>query len=438
MSGRRRPRVLYLAFYFPPTRASGVFRARATANHLAAAGWDVTVATAPREFFTRFIDSVDLSLEATVDPRVRVVRPRMGFYRWESDIRRYGWFRGTFPSLAAKLHRWQTEQIFPEPYATWLPHLVAGAVADHVRRPYDLVVATGNPFASFAAAWALHRALHVPYVLDYRDAWTFNQFTEEVRYPAGHSAWRWEERVLGEAAEVAFVNDGMRGWHAERYPAAASRMTVVANGWEPEILGDLTAPEPAAGRPLRVGYVGTVTDAMPVEELLEGWRRARRDPLLHDATLHVHGHLGFFPRHVPSLLGRMALHDGIGVSYEGPVEKARVGEVYSALDVLLLWLPGSRYVTSGKVFEYMATGRPIVSVHHPGIAAVEVLEGYPGWVPNRSLAPADVAEALVGGARLAQDQDPERVRASRGYAEGWTREAVLTPFERRLRTLAHG
>ena len=32
-----RPRILYLSFYFPPSRASGVFRARATANHLAAA-----------------------------------------------------------------------------------------------------------------------------------------------------------------------------------------------------------------------------------------------------------------------------------------------------------------------------------------------------------------------------------------------------------------
>jgi len=28
----RRPRILYLSFYFPPSRASGVYRARATAN----------------------------------------------------------------------------------------------------------------------------------------------------------------------------------------------------------------------------------------------------------------------------------------------------------------------------------------------------------------------------------------------------------------------
>jgi hypothetical protein len=33
----RRPRLLYLAFYFPPSLAGGVYRSRATANHFAGA-----------------------------------------------------------------------------------------------------------------------------------------------------------------------------------------------------------------------------------------------------------------------------------------------------------------------------------------------------------------------------------------------------------------
>ncbi|MCP9967991.1 hypothetical protein [Actinomadura madurae] len=46
MTGHR-PRLLYLAFYFPPSRASGVYRPRATANRLTELGWDVTVFAAP-------------------------------------------------------------------------------------------------------------------------------------------------------------------------------------------------------------------------------------------------------------------------------------------------------------------------------------------------------------------------------------------------------
>src|SRR3954471_3789620 len=87
----RPPRALYLSFYFPPSRASGVFRARATANHLAQAGWDVTVYAGPREFFTDHLGgAADDTLEATVDPAVRVLRPAMNTYPWQTDVRRFG------------------------------------------------------------------------------------------------------------------------------------------------------------------------------------------------------------------------------------------------------------------------------------------------------------------------------------------------------------
>ena len=29
-----------------------------------------------------------------------------------------------------------------------------------------------------------------------------------------------------------FVNEALRGWHADRYPEAADRMMVVPNGWD--------------------------------------------------------------------------------------------------------------------------------------------------------------------------------------------------------------
>ncbi len=432
----RRPRVLYLAFYFPPSRASGVFRARATANHLAENGWDVTVHTAPREFFEDYLHAVDDSLEDTLDPRLRVVRPRMGYAHWETDIRRFGRFRATFPSLDATLRRKRSDLSFPEPYSTWIPSVLVHAAAAHARRPYDLVVATGNPFASFAAAWMLHRALRIPYVVDYRDAWTFNQFTEEVRYPEGHRAWRWEQRVLAGAAETTFVNDGMRGWYADRYPQDADRMTVVPNGWEPEILGTAEPGGAPASRPLRFGYVGTITEAMPTEPLFEGWRLARQQPGLQDARLELYGHLGFFPRQREALRAQLPTGEGTGVHFHGPVPKAGVGRVYAGLDVLLLWLPGARYVTSGKVFEYMATGKPVVSVHRPDLAAADVLRGYPLWSANASLEPHDVADALVASGRAALDRTPEQADAAVAHAQGYTRAAVLAPFEQRLRRIA--
>jgi glycosyltransferase involved in cell wall biosynthesis len=435
---KRSPRVLYLAFFFPPSRSSGVYRARATANHLARSGWDVTVYTAPREFFTRYIGSTDPSLEESVEPGIRVERPGMGYFRWERDIRRYGRFRANMPVVANAGYNWFQKHFFPEHYASWIPRVLSRALRAHARRRFDVVVATGNPFAAFAAAWWFRKLTGVPYVIDYRDSWTFNQITEESKFPDGHPAWRWERRAVEGAAMSVFVNEGLRGWHAARYPAAADRMTVVTNGWEPELLGRAAYPGPATGRPLRFGYVGTVTEQMPLRELFDGWRAARRHPELADATLSIYGHLGFFRQATDSLRDRIPLDEGIGVEYRGPLDKARIGDAYAELDVLLFCVPGARYVTSGKIFEYMAAGRPIVSVHAPGIAAADVLAGHPLWFGIDRLDAAAVANAMVAAGKAARDLSEADFAAALAHAERYTRDATLAPFEAALRRRLRG
>ncbi|HEY6595291.1 MAG TPA: glycosyltransferase [Asanoa sp.] len=432
----RKPRILYLSFFFPPSRASGVFRGRATANHLAQAGWDVTVVTAPREFFERHLGAaVDETLEATVDPRVRVVRPPMNFRNWDRDVRQFGFWRTNFPTVSDRIYAQTQKRIFPEHYLSWIPGVLRATARLHARHRFDVILATGNPFVSFAAAWFLGKALRRPYVVDYRDAWIFNQFTETITFPEGSPARSWEDRVLRDAAEIVFVNNGMRQWHAERYPFAADRMTVVPNGWEPEILTRPAYRPADPDRPLRFGYLGTVTPYMPLAELFAGWRRARDHPLVADAELDIHGHLGFFPHQVDLIRQRLPLHDGIGVRYLGPFGKADAAKVYAEMDGLVFCVPGARYVTTGKVFEYMASGKPIVSVHRPDIAAAEVLTGYPLWFAGSRLHADSVAESFIAAAKAARDVDKASHEAALSHADKYTRDATLSPWETRLRAL---
>jgi glycosyltransferase involved in cell wall biosynthesis len=429
--------VLYLSFYFPPSRASGVFRARATANHLAEAGWDVTVLTAPREFFEYHLDgAADPLLEATVDPRVKVERPAMNAYAFEHDVRRFGRFRRTFPNVAQKLYEVTQKRVFGEHYLGWIPAVVRTAVARHLRRPFDLVLATGNPFVSFAAARQLGKLFKVPYVVDFRDAWTFNQFTGELTFPEGGPMTQWEKKVVMDAAEVVFVNDGMRRWYADRYPSAAKRMQVVPNGWEPELLGRAEFRESDPNRPLRFSYLGTVTSWLPLEVLIAGWRLARSHPLLADAELDVHGHLGFFPADVALLQPRIEAGADVGVVYRGAFAKTEASRLYAESDALVFCVPGAKFVTSGKVFEYMATGKPIVSVHESDIAATDVLEGYPLWFSGAKLNEENVAESFIAAAKAARDLDRPTFDAALRHADRYTRDATLTPWEHRLRALA--
>ncbi|MEE6259010.1 glycosyltransferase [Plantactinospora sonchi] len=459
--------MLYLSFYFPPSRASGVYRARATANHLAARGWDVTACAAPLDFLRDVLGSLDTELASTVDPTVRVERPALHRFAWERDLRRYGRFRRTFPRAAQKLYQLSQRLGFPEHYASWGLAAVARGLRAHRRRRFDVVLATGNPFASFGAAWLFHRLTGVPYVLDYRDSWTLDLFTNRPAFPAGHPAWRWERRVLSRASGIVFVNEALRDWHAERYPAAADRMLVVPNGWDPDLAPVSTPPGPASettgsrtgvpvgptavvGAPAddsgqpgepggrtgpRFGYLGTVTRVQPLEELVAAFRLAREHGDLADAELRIHGHLGFSKTSPTELTARLGLTGGTGIRYLGPVTKTEVHRVYAESDVLVFLAGGSRYVTSGKIFEYMASGRPIVSVHAPGIAAEEVLAEYPLWFTARSLDPAEVARSMVAAAKAARDLDPEQRSAAARHADRYARDLMLAPLEARLRAL---
>lgn len=431
--GSAPPRLLFLAFYFPPSRASGVFRSRAVANYFAAAGWDVTVVTAPRDFFTDYVRSVDPSLEATVDPRIRVERVDFDKGLWERDIRKFGRVR----AYAPRLHRWWNhavhERLFPESYATWGLNAARRALQLHRQDRFDVVLGTGNPHVTFAAAMAVGRLGRIPYVIDYRDTWTYNVFTEEPSYPTDHRVWWWERRVLDGAKEILFVNEAIRGFHAERYPADADRMKVLSNGWEPDLLGEVPVRIAPDGEPLRFGFIGTITDPMPLEVLFEGWAKYRAAPGRESDCLRLFGHLGFFAHSAAAVRARLPLADDVGVTYEGPAPKAELPKAYGDLDVLVFCAAGSRFVTSGKVFEYMATGKPIVSVHEPGIAAVEVLSGYPLWFSISSLDAAEVSDAFERAALAARTLTPEQVERARRHALRFTRSAAIEPFEHRMR-----
>jgi glycosyltransferase involved in cell wall biosynthesis len=230
----------------------------------------------------------------------------------------------------------------------------------------------------------------------------------------------------------------MLRWHANRYPFAANRMQVVRNGWDPETLGDIEYTPPDPGRPLRFGYLGTVTPALPLDTVFEAWRIARNHPLLADAEFNIYGHLGFFPEGAVPLRKRLAEEEPYGVRYHGPFTKTEAAKAYGQTDALVFCPGGTKYVTSAKVFEYMATGKPIASIHAPGIAAEEVLDGYPVWFNGARLDPDTAAQSLIAAAKAARDMDADTHEQAQRHAAAFSREAAMGPWEARLRQLAKG
>lgn len=446
-SGGARPHIGLVAFYFPPSRASGVYRMLALANYLVARGWDVTVFTVTPDFFEHITRSADTSLLEAIDPRVHVARIPLPMKHLEQELRRFGSFRGNYPELHRRLTQRLIRTLWCDQYGSWVPGVVRRLLEVHRRHRLDLTLATGNPYSCYQAVWAFKKVAHVPYVLDSRDSWTLNLFTDEYAFPPGHAAFTWEKRTFDDAELISFVNTPLLEWHQREYPQDADKMIVVANGYDADSTAVVPEPGDAVSgadavsavadeggpRTVHLGYVGTLTANQPHAIVWEGWRRAKDAGRLPHAVVDLYGHLGFFGVSA-AVRNTLPLDDPTQeVTWHGAVGKADIARAYDSLDVLVMIVADSPYVTSGKVFEYMSTGKPVLGLYQQDCAVADVLDDYPLLVRTASLDPDDIADAFVAAAELAPTVTPQQREAARAYATTFERGRQLEALESRLR-----
>mgnify|MGYP000980925398 CR=1 FL=1 len=224
----------------------------------------------------------------------------------------------------------------------------------------DLIISTHNPYINHVAAWIYRR--HHPGTriwLDYRDLWTGNHTTRGLPLVRALETWM-ERRILRSAAMVTTVSRHLCQSLARE---GAPRVHLVYNS-------PLVAP-PMAGRgrsgppsrPLVICYTGTIhpgwRNPAPLFELLRDLRRRKaigaRDVRLTVASRH--------PGNLLSLAEAYEVRDWI--DYRGPVSREAAIAMQHGAHVLLLLesgAPEARGVLTGKVFEYLATDKPILLV----------------------------------------------------------------------------
>ncbi|QLQ35033.2 glycosyltransferase [Micromonospora robiginosa] len=430
----------YLAIGFPPAAKSCAYRMRETANQFAAAGWDVTAVTIADEAWEREY-GLDHTLSQGLDPHVRVVKLPLFRDDLETDIRAFTEQRAlAHLDYLAELRK-QNLKIFPEPvFGGWRPALEKALLQIHRERPVDLLVTTCAPYVNLSATWKLWETHRVPYVVDFRDGWSVDVINNGEAFPRESVSGQWEIKLLTDAIAIWNVNEPISRWYRERYPELAHKMRVVRNGYDAASIPADALPAPA-DRPLTFGYLGALNLPVPLlSAVLEGWRTARaEDPALAGARFEVRGHIGAaWARgdNAHAELLRAAADDGVVVG--GSVPKAEVVDLYSRWDAVVLMVTGGRFMTSGKVYEYMATGMPVVSAHEADHDASTVLSTYPLWTGAVGLDPAELAGAFRRAAAMARAAGPDERAKARAEARQYAREEQLIPAVREVTDLVLG
>ncbi|WP_406046025.1 glycosyltransferase [Micromonospora sp. NBC_00898] len=435
-----RPHMIYLAIGFPPAAKSCAYRMRETANQFAAAGWDVTAVTIIDEAWEREY-GLDHTLAAGVDSRVQVVKLPLVRDDLETDIRAFSETRAlAHKDYLAQLRK-RNLKTFPEPvFGGWRPALEKALVQIHREKPADLLVTTCAPYVNLAATWKLWETHQVPYVVDFRDGWSVDVINNGEAFPKESVSGQWEIKLLTNAIAIWNVNEPISRWYRERYPELAHKMRIVRNGYDASSIPAQARPV-TPDRPLTFGYLGALNLPVPLlEAVLQGWRTARaEDPALKDARFEVRGHIGAaWARgdNAHAELLKAAAADGVVVG--GSVPKAEVVDLYARWDAVVLMVTGGRYMTSGKVYEYMATGLPVVSAHEADHDASTVLSTYPLWTGAIGLDPAELAGAFRRAAAIALNATETDREKARAEAKQYAREGQLIPAVQEVTELVRG
>jgi glycosyltransferase involved in cell wall biosynthesis len=254
-------------------------------------------------------------------------------------------------------------------------------------------------------------------VADFRDPWTGIDFYDALPMTAlaRRADAALERSVLEEARCVVVVSEAMRRQLAERVPAA---YRVIQNGFDPDDFEGLAF---TPGPEFVLAYVGNLNDARNPEAL---WRALEAL----DAPAALPGLRVRFVGNVdPVALDRAAAH-GVDAAvdvlpYVAHTEAVRHMVRSTLLLLVINRVPGAEGITTGKLYEYVASGRPVLALGPPGGDAAAVLrdsgagrmfdyddaagvaacirEHYEAWAAGNPLSGAD-AEGLRPYSRKAQ------------------------------------
>ena len=295
--------------------------------------------------------------------------------------------------------------IVPDAYLlSWLPWAWAALRRLRHERRLDCLITSGPPQSSHLLGLG---SGHPAWIADFRDGWMFEpphaQFPTRLQRAL---AARLERRVVSRADAVVGVTQPIVDDFKSRLGAPAE---LISNGWDPEL-----RPSPEARSTLvdpekfTFVHTGMVTGASgrDPQPLLAALKRlvdadpglAERVELLFVGTASVED---------LELLRRSGLNGCI--RYGGRVERSEAFALQRAAGALVLLTSARTSEATGKLFEYLGSGRPIIALAERNEAARIVEQTGTGVC----VAPGDV-DSITAALRRAIDGELELRYSPRG------------------------
>lgn len=387
-------RVLVVAYYFPPVAATGAMRPLGFCRYLSTYGWiPHVVTTTPSAVYPvhpvdeRLLGKLPSTVKVEAIPYTSALDRLLHFRKLIRDrLGRRG--NGSVSAGVNHASKMKTDEpknsryigqlkrlvldrmfSFPDPQIGWMePVLKHLTSLPDVERP-DLVFATGSPWTSLAIARELGRRFRVPFIIDFRDPWASNAGFHYISPQLIRKTQKLERQICHEAAAVIANTSELRQHLTTVYPEIESKCISISNGFHAD---DFTLPAVSPGdqslrRPrIEVCHFGTMYMMRTPVELLRALLELVEEGAIGKAQLRLR-FIGIWDVRSDEC-ERMAqdLEKHGVLLREPPVNHQECLRQMARADALLTMQPGSTLQIPAKIYEYIATQRPLLVIGDPG------------------------------------------------------------------------
>lgn len=256
----------------------------------------------------------------------------------------------------------------PDSRVLWFPFAIAKLLKINREDPVDMIVATMPPFSGGLNAAIFKILKKVPFISDFRDAWTDNAYMPPATiFHEKLQSW-FEKKVVNASKGIIFINPHLRDYYFTRYHDLERRNTaVIRNGYDPDDFRDLKKRTETGDKFFRLGIVGTVyshgNSPLTLLRTLSELRREQPDIYRRIRIIFIGKWSADFLKVVEKFNIGSQLQFVDYLPHRNALEQA------VTFDALALAIQsnrkGSRFVTPGRIYEYLYLKKPILAMCPP-------------------------------------------------------------------------
>lgn len=361
-------KVLIITYYWPPSGGSGVQRWVYFARHLRELGFEPIVITVDEtkasykfidESFGNLVKEVEVHKTDTFEV-LKLYSKIMG-----GDDRKFipqGFAGEKKPGFFQRVSRFIRGNFFiPDARVGWVKYALAKAEEIIKKEGIKTVITTGPPHSTHLVGLHLKKKLDINWFADLRDPWTeiyYNELLFQTNY-AKNVNKRLEKKVLETANKVTTVGPTLAALLADKLASTQkAKVNVLYNGYDSDKMAGL--PAYTKSNKFIISFIGILSDSQPINAFVDGLRLffMEVDDAINNVEFHSAGEVSNGIEQ--NLLQVMPATRIVKHGYL-PHQKALAQ--MSASDLLfnsLAEMPESKLLISGKLMEYLASGRPVL------------------------------------------------------------------------------